>query len=320
MKKLFSLFLALMASISLMATEGALKGRFTINDAGDQIVFSKGNLQYNADTDTWRFAEHQYDYVGDATSGNVYVNETKSNNSLISATYDGWIDLFGWGTSGYNSRYPYLTSTNAGDYGNPANPWSDIIGTDYDWGVYNAAQLGEGWYIPTIGIWGTLFGRTDLIGRATVCGVHGFVLLPDNWVVPTEATWTLSAENWSTNVYDEDTWALMEEAGAVFLPAAGLRSGTGISDAGNKGEYCSGSYSGKSYVWSIEFYETGHTGFDYYTRYTGMSVRLIHAAPTTPTAIDNTSINLNATKRIVNGQLLIEKNGKFYNATGAEVK
>ena len=42
--------------------------------------------------------------------------------------------------------------------------------------------------------------------------------------------------------------------------------------------------------------------------------------PSTPTAINNTATNTNATKRIVNGQLLIEKNGKFYNATGIEVK
>ena len=38
------------------------------------------------------------------------------------------------------------------------------------------------------------------------------------------------------------------------------------------------------------------------------------------TAIDNTSINTKAVKHIVDGQLLIEKNGKTYNATGAEVR
>jgi len=37
-------------------------------------------------------------------------------------------------------------------------------------------------------------------------------------------------------------------------------------------------------------------------------------------AIDNTAVETKAIKRIVNGQLLIEKNGKFYNAQGAEVK
>lgn len=38
------------------------------------------------------------------------------------------------------------------------------------------------------------------------------------------------------------------------------------------------------------------------------------------TAIDNTIVCEKATKRIVSGQFVIEKNGKFYNATGVEVK
>ena len=37
-------------------------------------------------------------------------------------------------------------------------------------------------------------------------------------------------------------------------------------------------------------------------------------------AIENTAVNTKAVKRIVNGQLLIEKNGKIYNAIGAEVR
>ena len=37
-------------------------------------------------------------------------------------------------------------------------------------------------------------------------------------------------------------------------------------------------------------------------------------------AIDNTAVETKAVKRIVNGQLLIEKKGKFYNAQGAEVR
>lgn len=38
------------------------------------------------------------------------------------------------------------------------------------------------------------------------------------------------------------------------------------------------------------------------------------------TGIENTTATEKATKAIRNGQLVIEKNGKFYNATGAEVK
>ena len=40
----------------------------------------------------------------------------------------------------------------------------------------------------------------------------------------------------------------------------------------------------------------------------------------TPTAIDNTSINVKATKRIVNGQLLILRGEKTYTVTGQEEK
>lgn len=36
--------------------------------------------------------------------------------------------------------------------------------------------------------------------------------------------------------------------------------------------------------------------------------------------IDNPALDTKATKRMVNGQLVIEKNGKLYNALGAEVK
>ena len=53
--------------------------------ATEQVTFSKGNLQYHPAKKQWRFAEHQTDYIGDA-------------NRNISSTYDGWIDLFGWGT------------------------------------------------------------------------------------------------------------------------------------------------------------------------------------------------------------------------------
>ena len=42
--------------------------------------------------------------------------------------------------------------------------------------------------------------------------------------------------------------------------------------------------------------------------------------PSSATAIDNTAVDAKATKRIVNGQLLIERDGKAFNALGVEVK
>ena len=53
---------------SSTAPIGAIDGKFTINEDGGQIYFSQGNLQYQASTNTWKFAESQYDYIGDANS------------------------------------------------------------------------------------------------------------------------------------------------------------------------------------------------------------------------------------------------------------
>ena len=45
--------------------QGALNGVFSVSPT-KKVVFSKGNLQYRASTNTWRFAEHQYDIIGEA--------------------------------------------------------------------------------------------------------------------------------------------------------------------------------------------------------------------------------------------------------------
>ena len=89
------------------------------------MTFSPGNLQYKASTSIWAFAENQYDFVG-------------SDNTNISSTYDGWIDLFGWGTSGYNDKQPYMTSDTDYDYGDGTN---DLTGTNYDWGAYASITM-----------------------------------------------------------------------------------------------------------------------------------------------------------------------------------
>ena len=66
-----------------------------------KVIIAPGNLQYNAvSKGSWRFAEHQYDIIG-------------NNNTHISSEYNGWIDLFGWGTG----NAPINTSINADDYG-----------------------------------------------------------------------------------------------------------------------------------------------------------------------------------------------------------
>ena len=78
---------------------GVLDGKFSVG-SDKQVCFSKGNLQYQASKGVWRFADHQWDYIG-------YGNENISNS------YSGWIDLFGWGTG----NNPTNISCNNGVYG-----------------------------------------------------------------------------------------------------------------------------------------------------------------------------------------------------------
>ena len=346
MRKIFTLLFVLMASISLMATEGALSGKFTINADGDQIVFSQGNLQYKATTNTWRFAENQWDTIGGA-------------NWNIAADYDGWIDLFGWGTSGYDNTandpfavnyQPWSNSTaelnltltvndteyqsnNVNMYGyGPSSFMEDgnLSGSsaNYDWGVYNAISNGGN----QAGLWRTLnmdewkyilrsrSSADDLRSQATVCGVHGYVLLPDNFNLPDGLSWSAQTKNWDTNTYDSQAWSAMAAAGAVFLPAAGCRT-TSIKGVGSSGGYWSASWGTKQYALSWGFWDD-HGGNQMYitNRYMGYSIRLVQTAPADPEAIENTSISTQAVKHIVNGQLLIEKNGVRYNALGQEAK
>ncbi len=88
--------------------EGALSGEFSVAD-GRRVRFSRGNLQYQASTKTWRFAEHQYDIIGDNPG-----NTTETGRD----TQSEWIDLFGWGATGFNpnGEPPHSTHTGWGEY------------------------------------------------------------------------------------------------------------------------------------------------------------------------------------------------------------
>jgi len=206
-----------------------LFGQFTVAD-GVKVSFSKGNLQYQASTETWRFAENQYDYIGDAV-GNTTAEASR-------ATQSNWIDLFGYGTSGESSKYPYMVSTTASDY-----YASDIADTDYDWGKKNyTADVDAGYRVLTQAEWtyllATRTNASSLRGLAVVCGKNGLVLLPDDWSTPAGTSFTATITDF-TNTYDASKWAIMEAAGAVFLPAAGQRSGESVGSVGSQGYYWS---------------------------------------------------------------------------------
>jgi hypothetical protein len=217
-------------------SDNALPGLFSVSPT-EQVRFSPGNLQYQASTDTWRFALNQYDVVG-------------ADNSNIAIDNDGWIDLFGWGTSGYAGCEPYLTSTDASLYGIDES----IDSTNYDWGIYNAISNGGNsagmWRLLSSDEWGYLLyertGASDLLGVGCVAGVNGLILLSDDFVLPDSIEFRHAVASDSgedlyriVNDYTAVEWARMEAAGAVFFPAAGARIGKKVMYTAIAGYYWS---------------------------------------------------------------------------------
>ena len=257
-------------------TNGVLPGVFSVS-ASQQVQFSRGNLQYQASTNTWRFALNQYDVIG-------------ADNGYISQTYSGWIDLYGWGTSGWNcgslGYHPWDTDQSY-IYG-PSGAF-DLIGpyANSDWGHYNAIVNGGN----TTNSWRTLLDtewnyvlntRNTPSGvryaKAQVNGSNGLILLPDDWNVTTYSLNNTNSNNsyFNSNIINSTQWSIIENAGAVFLPAAGERDRSFVQYANSRGGYWSSS------CWGSNESLAGYMHFDDYQvytrdsyRHTGRSVRLV---------------------------------------------
>lgn len=259
--------LSLATTVFVACEKEESNNEFSVN-IGKTVEFAKGNLQYQASTGSWRFADNQYDFVG-------------SDNSNISSTYDGWIDLFGWGTSGWKNGamafHPYDTSTNYADY-YVGNDFKNNLTGDYakaDWGVNNKIINGDGQWRTLSDIeWNYLINqRTDAPlkrGMAEASDVFGFVILPDRWKQPKGTSFESGA---TINKYSAEQWRKMEKAGAIFLPAAGYRYGKDMADT-EFGYYWSstadGNFARYLYIRTNNYVDVGK-GY----RCCGLSVRLV---------------------------------------------
>ena len=289
------------------APEGSIAGLFTITPDNQEIFFSQGNLQYQASTNTWRFAEKQWNYVGGVDSdsneerGNVFENGVKCDNSLIAETYNGWIDLFGWATSGYDHGsfcyQPWSTSENSSDYlaYNIACNLYDQTGSA-DWGyntISNGGNTSNLWRTLTKQEWWyLLWARYTISGirfaKAQVNNVNGIILLPDNWLPTYFALYNTTKKDvdYSANTISSNQWEVLEQHGAVFLPTAGWRNGIDVKSIGLQGVYWSsslalaGQSNGNWHYSAYDFYINPHdvqyediTDLDW-----GVAVRLVYDA------------------------------------------
>ncbi|MGX8713338.1 MAG: hypothetical protein ACSW8I_06605, partial [bacterium] len=232
---------SVLLSVQHPSIEGQLDGYFTVNNSGKKILFSKGNLQYHPQMNVFRFAEHQYDIVGE-----------ENNNASLKNIGNKWLDLFGYGTStwdgGREKKMPYDASTTDQDFmvdivnGNPLTG----MYANADWGRYNTIVNGSNqhsqWRTLTKDEWDyILFYRANyanLRTMATVNGVGGLILLPDSWQCPTGVNLTVNQTlPAGDNIFNLADWEALEAAGAVFLPMAGIRQGYVTSIDGSFGYY-----------------------------------------------------------------------------------
>lgn len=261
------------------APTGAINGKYTVSSNGGKVYFSQGNLQYRASTGTWQFAANQYNFIG-------------NNNSNIGQNYNGWIDLFGWGTSGWNCGNTYYRpwdsfNSNGSLYG-PSGQ-HDLTGSyaHSDWGVHNAISNGGNmagqWRALTQNEWIYVFNTRNTssgirYAKARVAAVNGVILLPDEW---NSSYYSLSNTNngdasFYSNVISASDWTnSLQSHGAVFLPAAGYREGTTVSLVGVSGFYWSASCMDSNYGLQVAFDDSGFWTDSGGSRYFGQSVRLV---------------------------------------------
>ena len=230
--------------------------------ATNQVTFSPGNLQYHPWNDQWRFATSQTECMG-------------SDNSYISSTYNGWIDLFGWSTSSTN--FGVSTSTDYDDY----------YGSFVDWGTNKIGNDAPNtWRTLTYDEWYYLrWDRTNasnLVGVAQVDGVNGLIFLPDNWICPAGITFKSGFHSSYGSSYfafyqtfNEDQWTQLEAAGAVFLPASSYRAGSDVDGVQYSGYYWSATEYDSDDASYLLFFSSGEAGMGGGDRSGGFSVRLV---------------------------------------------
>ena len=255
-------------------TPSAGIGVFSVGE-GKTVTFSQGNLQYTQSTNTWSFAENQWDYIGtdNVTGGSVTSDPTHGDSKGGTALADK-VDLFGWSTS---ATYFGVSASNSN---------ADYSGSFVDWGTNKIGNdTPNTWRTLTYEEWYYLrFTRTNadsLYGIAQVNGVNGLIFLPNNWTCPAGVTFKSGfhsnndADYYAAyQTFTAEQWSKLEAAGAVFLPAAGVRYASGVNNVRYDGCYWSATEYYGDYAYYLGFASDRALMFNDF-RFYGQSVRLV---------------------------------------------
>lgn len=200
-----------------------VEGEFSVG-AEKKVQFAHGNLRFSGDIyeGTWSVAKQQYEVLGDANVDRV---------GAVSSTRPADLkDLLCWSSteSHYGvSNYYYYDDESAAKY---------FQGDFVDWGTNPAliSFLGGGWSTLSKDEWNYLLNERENAAQLKALAaityaegeesveVKGLVIAPDNWTESLAVNPQLP--NFNTSVLQSlnlEQWALMEAAGAVFLPVTG---------------------------------------------------------------------------------------------------
>lgn len=256
-------------------TPSAGIGTFSVS-ADKQVSFSKGNLQYTQSTNTWSFASAQYEMIGTDNVTGGSVTSGPSGDSKVGNALADKIDLFGWSGSTGSAKFGVSTSTDYADYSGSFVDWgTNQIGDDAP-NTWRTLTYDEWYYVVVYRP-----NASSLVGVAQVNGVNGLILLPDNWACPSGITFK-SGFHSSDGVdyyaayqtFTADQWSQLEGAGAVFLPAAGNRSGLNADRVQYSCRYWSATENTSRYADYLYFNSVG-AGMYAIDRSYGHSVRLV---------------------------------------------
>lgn len=313
------------------APANAINGKFSVA-ADKQVYFSQGNLQYTQSTATWAFAEHQYDMIGtDNVTGGTVSHDAEDGDEVFGDALADKIDLFGWSGSTAAVQWGVgISSNSAADYSGDFVDWgSNTIGTDAP----------DTWRTLTRSEWEyVLSERPDAYTKRGVARINlssdgtvyanGLILLPDTWTAPAGITFKSGvASERSVQAYADyqtftlSEWQQLESAGAVFLPAAGMRSTKRVLYAHRSVTLWTATYYDATDVgqvdadsWSIDTYRS--------ERYCGRTVRLVQDVKAVGTGIAETATtgNVETRKVLRDGQILIQRGEETYTVMGETSK
>ena len=261
--KQFGTAILLLVFAVFCRAEGELPGRFVINDNGDVVCFSKGNLVYTQSTKIWSFAEHQYDVIGE---DNVTADDLADK-----------IDLFGWSADGDDARH----------YGVSKSPLDmNYLGNFREWGenkISNGGnKLNSGWRTLTADEWDYLIKNNSPF-KTSINGVNGIAIMPYDLHLDVKP-----------NSYTIEEWEADEKKGVVFLPYTGYREEVTVSDVDTRGYYWTATANGIGAAKVVRCYKgdiTLRNAGGELDRKLGHAVRLVKAASSCVVTIKAESSN-----------------------------